>query len=146
MKMSTWSKEPSAASCVNIPATKASPAPVVSTGSTFNPLTFPLNSCVKKNPSVSATVNKHKKLNYHDFVKEKLDWHNKKIFDKLPHMVSKNFSFSSCRVFEGLPWISNMKKTHERETEFLFHTIIIKYAIFLGGLPWCNTCNHLGLQ
>lgn len=41
----TWNNESSAASCDNIPATKASPAPVVSTGSTFKPLTLPLNSC-----------------------------------------------------------------------------------------------------
>lgn len=42
---STWSNDRSAASCVNIPATKASPAPVVSTASTFKPLALPLNSC-----------------------------------------------------------------------------------------------------
>jgi len=40
----TWSKERSLASCDNIPATNASPAPVVSTASTFKPFTLPLNS------------------------------------------------------------------------------------------------------
>lgn len=44
-KSLTWSSETLGASCDNIPATKASPAPVVSTASTFRPLTRPLKSC-----------------------------------------------------------------------------------------------------
>lgn len=40
---STSSHVSSSASCANTPATKASPAPVVSTVSTFKPVTLPVN-------------------------------------------------------------------------------------------------------
>lgn len=45
-EIGTWSSEISLANWDNIPATKASPAPVVSTCSTFNPLTLPLKSYI----------------------------------------------------------------------------------------------------